>query len=128
MAAESNPSTVLDALADSVNNAVKNAVGKLKDDLLKELTNPTKRASNNDVTEKITKKLKQNEVPEFKRKVNKNQFEHNNKVKQALLDVEEALDEGEYEEAKEHLTKGKTIIEKRQKLIRIADREDDGWR
>ena len=38
-----------------------------------------------------------------------------------------AIEKGKIERCKEKLAEGKNIILKQQKLLRIADREEDGW-
>ena len=37
------------------------------------------------------------------------------------------MDKDEKEKAKEAVNEGKKLLAKRQKLIKIADREEDGW-
>ena len=41
--------------------------------------------------------------------------------------AKEAIEEKELEAAKEEIESGITLIQKQQKLIRIADREENGW-
>lgn len=86
-----------------------------------------KRALSTELDEKVNKKIKINEIPQFKRQYNKWQYEHNNKVKEALEEAKDALKEGNYDLSKNKLEEGIKIIDKRQKLVKIADREEDGW-
>ena len=109
-----------------INQAVSAAFSDLKEDLLNEITTSRKRSAA-ELTEKVTKKVKDSTVPDFKRKYNKIQYEHNNKVKQALLAVEEAHIEGDEGLFAEKMEEGKNLLDKRMKVIRIADRESDGW-
>ena len=86
-----------------------------------------KRKASDNLSETITKKIKAKETSSFRREYNKNQYQHNSKVKEALEQVEEALKVNDIEKAKKTVEEGKQIIDKRQKLIKLADREDDGW-
>ena len=106
--------------------AVQQAVGSLKEDLMQEIR-PNKRVLSKEVSETVAKKLKENEIPDFKRSYNKDQVQHNSKVKQALLAVESSPQAGDINKAKADLEEFKKIVAKRQKLFRLADREDDGW-
>ena len=110
-----------------INNSVKEAINGLKNDIISEISVDRKRSISHEVTETITKKVKENEIPDFKKTYNKKQYEHNNKVKQALTDLEEAYDKGDDKMVREKLTEGKKLLDKRMKLKRIADREEDGW-
>ena len=86
-----------------------------------------KQKSEDDVGEVISKKLKEAEVPDFKRTYNKEQFKHNKKVEESIKDAIELINNGKKEKAVEKLEEGKLLIKKRQKLIKIADREEHGW-
>lgn len=48
-------------------------------------------------------------------------------VKEAMNKAENLLEEGKVDKAREKLQEGKTLIDKRQKLIKLADREELGW-
>jgi len=115
------------SLEDTIALAVRNSIGSLKEELLREIRQPNKRELASEVSDTVAKKLKESSIPELRRSYNKDQFKHNNKVKQALLSVEEALEGGDVDKAKDEVSEGKRIIDKRQKLIKLADREDDGW-
>ena len=65
------------------------------------------------------------EAAEFKFKSNKKQFELNSHLDHILTQVEENLDNPE--EIKKLVADGKQHIKKRQKLIKLADRNKDGW-
>ena len=65
--------------------------------------------------------------PDFKSKGNQKRYEVNeevvSKIKGAIVDI----GRNEIEQAKEKLEAGKKTLLKQQKLIRLADREDNGW-
>ena len=79
-----------------------------------------------DLAERAAKKARV-EIPTFKRKGNQKQYEHNRDVLEEVNGAISLLDSGETEKAKKRMEDGKKIIMKRQKLIKIADREEDGW-
>ena len=69
----------------------------------------------------------------FKRRGNEEQYKHNNKVMTKVREADSLLDVGNptfenVSAAKEKLIKGMSILRERQKLIKIADSEDLGWR
>ena len=76
-------------------DTISNSVSELKSEVRGE-----KRKSSTEINETVTKRLKQNELPEFRRSYNKDQFKHNNEVKQALSGVEEAINEDDIYTAK----------------------------
>lgn len=62
---------------------------------------------------------------QFKREGCKHQFQHNEEVKDKLEEALINIDVGKIQKAKELLTEGTNIIDKRQKIIKIAD--NHGW-
>ena len=62
--------------------------------------------------------------PNFLKDRNEKQFKHQKEVLEILDDVEKAISRNEMEQAKESIEKGRKLVKKRIKLIRIADRED----
>lgn len=58
---------------------------------------------------------------------NEKKYEHISKVREALLSEEQTVIKGNLGKVKKMIDEGKTIIEKRQKLIKLANREDDVW-
>ena len=104
-----------------ITKAAESAASMIEDNLKRKESDIT----NNAVQESV-KRLK-TEQPTFKRKGNKNQFDHNVEVYQHLEKAERFLTDNKVEDAKKEIRQGKEIISKRQKLIKLADREDDGW-
>ena len=111
----------MENLQQKIEDAIKNAMVGLKSDIINEISENTastlKRSVTDDIESTVTKKIKHNQKPEFWRKYNKDQYEHNSKVSQAIESVEEALDSGNITKAKEKLSEGKKIVKKRQNLF-----------
>ena len=63
----------------------------------------------------------------FKSRGHRLHYEVNGDILQTVEEEIKAIDNKESDVAKAELEKGKCIITKQQKLIRIADREDNGW-
>ena len=75
---------------------------------------------------RLSSKLQQN-IPDFKKKGNKKQFEFNIKVQDSLQRATEHLENDDKVSALEELKQGNDLIKQRNKLIRLADRSDNGW-
>ena len=80
-----------------------------------------------ETSQQTVKKLRTEFPPTFKRIGNKNQFDHNEKPRDIIQDSLHAIDVNDVEKAKEKLEEGKRAIDRRIKLIKLADREEDGW-
>ena len=91
-----------------------------------------------EVSQKLTKKLKSGRSLEFKRKGNQKQYVFNEEVDEKFDIAEAELSKtspgslpkearSPYRHAKEAITEGRNLISNRQKLILIADRSDHGW-
>ena len=78
-------------------------------------------------TDETIKRIKSSTIPEFKSKGNKIRYEANNNILEKIDDAMNAIEKGHIERCQERLKEGKALILKQQKLIRIADREEDGW-
>ena len=89
---------------------------ELRKDLLKEASQQVKR-----------KFADTDESYEIKKKGNRAQFKTNKEILDCINDALENLNDNDLEKVKENLTKSKELINKRIKLIRIADREELGW-
>ena len=77
--------------------------------------------------ESTRKKLKLDN-PDLRKEENKSQFKYNNEVLEEIERAESELIRGDGDASLAHLKKGKKIINKRQKLVKLADREEGGWR
>ena len=85
-------------------------------------------ASNNrNVCDMVENALKANEkaVKYFKNAGNQHQYDHARSCLSTLEAAEKYLERADVDKAKTVITSGKSIIKKRMKLIRLADR--DGW-
>ena len=78
-------------------------------------------------TDKTIKRIKNLTIPEFKGKGNKIRYKVDNNILQKIDDAMNVIEKGHIERCQERLKEGKTLILKQQKLIRIAERGEDGW-
>ena len=78
------------------------------------------------ITDETIKLIKSSAIPEFKSKGNKVRYEVNNNILKNIDDAINSIEKGHIERCLEKLKEGKALILKQQKLIRIADREEDG--
>ena len=72
------------------------------------------------------KRVKRNEV-EFKHKGNRKQFEHQEQVLESLVNAKESLEKAKYDRPKRVIEQGIFLVEKRIKVIKLADRSEFGW-
>ena len=75
-------------------------------------------------TEANKKKKKE---PEFKSKGNKIRYEKNEEILEKMDAAVRSIEKKDLEAAKKYIGEGKNIVTKDQKLICIADREENGW-
>lgn len=64
----------------------------------------------------------------FKRKNNEEQFKYNSKVDLKLEEAANSIDTDKMDEARQHIAEAKSMIAHRQKLIKMADTSELGWR
>lgn len=107
--------------------AVKNAISESMDDIVNHTTNAMKRAMSDDIDKVVEKRVKYEEKPTFKKKLNEDQFKHSKEMERIMDRITSSLENKEYEKAQEAVDEGKKLLQKRQKYIKIADREEDGW-
>ena len=122
----SDPPTPQD-ISDMILERVREGVGIIKSDIITSVTNDLKRKIQDETSDQISKRRKLDEVPDFQRKGNKQQFLFNKDIIRGLDSALNSLAAGENEKATRQITEGKQLLEERQKHILIADREDDGW-
>ena len=72
-------------------------------------------------------KKKQKKEPDFKQKGNKIRYEINMEIMEKLETAKEAIEEKDLDTATKEIESGMDIVRKQRKLIRVADREDNGW-
>ena len=82
--------------------------------------------SSDDTIKKTTKKIKL-ETPALTRPGCEDQHKHNYSVLEHIGTAEKLIKQGKTTEALDELAAGKKLVLKRQKLVRLADREENGW-
>ena len=70
------------------------------------------------------KRKRELEDVDFKKKGNKKMFQHNIKVLDTVENAIASANDENFENTISHLKQGKTLLEKRIKIIKLADRED----
>lgn len=117
------------------NTIIKQLKGDIRDEIQKQFSSAKRElqrvatpsdATVDELAERAAKKARA-DAPIFKRKGNQKQYEHNRDVLEEVSGAISFLDSGEVDKAKQRMQDGKKLIVKRQKLIKIADREEDGW-
>ena len=78
------------------------------------------------ITDKAVKCLKLLAIPELKSKGKKIRFEANKTILKRIDEVNKATERGNVDRYQEKLQEGKKFPLKQQKLIRIAEEEEDG--
>jgi hypothetical protein len=122
--------TVLDAIRGIERNnqttvaAMEKAFDEKLEGLRRDLSEKQERAC-----DKLSQKMKEKEKYQFKRKGNELQHAFNEGIKESIDEALPLLDNPDTaERAKQLLKKGSDMIRERQKLIKIADRSDQGWK
>lgn len=79
--------------------------------------------------EEVHSAVKKSKEPlvQFNKLGNKQQFRHQEAVQEKIDDAKEALRVGKLDSVKKSLEEGTSLINKRMKLIRIADKSQFGW-
>ena len=80
-----------------------------------------------EASQEAAKRIKADITPTFKNPGNKDQFEHEQEMKGVMEEALKAIEGNDLEKAKSKLEDGKRFIASRIKLIKMADREEDGW-
>ena len=117
--------TIMTAVHKVLDDRQQNWGQQVSDNLMGQVNNLL--ANNNtEVAEQTAKKVKL-DMPELKNPGNVDQFEHNSEVSQCIEKALASINRGDIQAGSQQLGKGKELIAKRQKLVRLADREKDGW-
>ena len=77
-------------------------------------------------TDEVVKRLESLGIPEIKVSGNKSRFEANNEILEEINQAVSSIEKDNVEKCQEMVRNGKKLPLKLQKLIRIADREEDG--
>ena len=107
------------------NKELLNNLGQLIDGKMREMKRSADDVASRQLQE--IKKMKFTEMPEFKRKANKDQFLHNRQVIQCFDDAKEKLVDNKNEELMQSLEEGMKLVQDRQKLVLLADKSPYGW-
>ena len=105
----------------------KDAIVQVVNDTLAASLGPALKSALGSSTEIRQLKRKSKVTPDFNRKGNKLRYEANQAVLEKIEESLEAIGEQHLQTAADTLFEGKSLLSKQQKLIRIADRESDGW-
>ena len=108
---------VLDAQKNAILAAVNSQIQGLQTTLLQ---------AQSDLAVQIVSDL-QPDTYVFKKKGNEQQFSFNRKVARTSGAALEALESGDIPKAKEELNKGISLVNTRQKIIKLADKSEFGW-
>ena len=108
---------VLDAQKNAILTAVNAQIQGLQTNLLQ---------AQSDLAVQIASDL-QPDTYVFKKKGNEQQFNFNRKVAKTSGTALKALESGNIPKAKEELNKGISLINSRQKIIKLADKSEFGW-
>ncbi len=115
------------ALRVQIRNELRRDNAEMENNLLREVDRRMDRVVTNALRSQMDKKRKLASDFTFNRNGNKIRYENHDKTLKILDQAVDAIDTGAFVEAREHIKSGMNLIEQQQKLIRIADREDDGW-
>ena len=110
-------SAILDAQKNSILSAVNAQIQGLQSNLLQ---------AQSDLAVQIASDF-QPDTHVFKKKGNEQQFNFNRKVAKSSNSALKALESGNIPKAKEELNKGISLINSRQKIIKLADKSEFGW-
>ena len=125
--------TPIQELTNTILKAVHNALDSKQEAWADQITTRTIQQVNHlltentlEITEKAAKRMKL-ENPDLKKPGNLDQYQHNSEVLRCLEKAETSIRNGDNAVGMQHIDQGKKLLLKRQKLVRLADREDDGW-
>lgn len=125
------------AIADESKAASEAQFNNIKEDIKRNQDEMKK--TQEEMTQNVVRRVKRSRPAEFKRKGNEKQFRFNDEVVEKLesveADLEQSTSSGEVpeevatslEKAKRTIKEGMSLLEERQKMIKLADRSDYGW-
>ena len=126
-AAQPSPLQVLtETITKSVLNAVNDKLVNNRSELMDNVKSLLAETAP-DITERATKRMKK-ENPDISNPGCLDQFQHNSDVLRTIEKAARAILKGDGDAGLKSLSEGKKLINHRQKLVRLADREEKGWR
>lgn len=96
------------------------------DNKLDSMKRQLEESSNTQMSE--LKKIRLSESRTFKKKGHEQQFKHNQQVKSVVSEAKDAVNSGKQDACIAKLNEGIELIDRRQKLILIADKSEYGWK
>ena len=129
--AERIQQTITNEVMDSIRRSIAEEVSKAIAGSKRELTEISAEAcasSLSELTTKAAKAARTSLSTEWKSDGNKRAYRNNEEVLEHITTAEHQLEKGNVDFAVESLKAGKSLLLKRMKHIRIADREELGWR
>ena len=123
-------SQIKDLIMSMIKEAMKDVFDSAIQSKSKELENRMKRCMEEMVEEtsnEAVKRIKADLVPKFKNPGNKDQYDHVQAIKSSMDEAITTLGAKNIQKAKEKLEQGKSLITEQIELIKLADREEDGW-
>lgn len=96
------------------------------DNKLDSMKRQLEESSNTQMSE--LKKIRLTESRTFKKKGHEQQFKHNQLVKSVVSEAKDAVNSGKQDACIAKLNEGIELIDRRQKLILIADKSEYGWK
>ena len=130
MAASGSQQSALGVLTETITKSVLAAINDKMAQNNQNLLTEVKGLINEstaEITEKAAKRIR-TENPEMSNPGNKQQFQHNTDVLHTIERAANAVVKGDGEAAIAALNEGKQAVTHRNKLVRLADREEKGWR
>ena len=120
---------IVDKISVNLQNTIKEEVRRAMESSKSELAELSAEACNGsmeELTATAAKKARQME-PQLKKVGNQKQYKYNQELLDEIEMADRYLDKGNIERAKEKLSNGKKLINKKFKQIKLADREEHGW-
>ena len=128
--AGAGPSTPLEILTETISKSVLTAINEKlvqnNANMLAEVKSMI-HESTSDIADRAAKRIR-TDNPEFSRQGNRQQYEHNTDVLHTIERAANAVVKGDGEAAIAVLNQGKQAVTQRNKLVRMADREQRGWK
>jgi hypothetical protein len=128
MAADSDIAALVESSVTAAQSSLLNELGSLMDSRLYNFEQKLA-VSQKTIADKQMEKLSVlGDGYKFKRVGNEEQHKHNSKLQEKILRAKNDMQEGLFEEANNELAQGLNLIAHRQKLVKLADSSELGWK
>ena len=111
-----------ESMLEKLSAVMDTKVGQMK----RELEEVANKAHDSQMTE--LKRMKFSEPPSFKKKGHEVHYNHNERGKLCITEAEDAIKGKKIDTCLEKLSEGKEQIQRKQKLILLADKSEYGWK